>query len=549
MRYRLAVLILVSLALFAQTADERLSATRAELSRSYSYLESALQEKRFDDALSVVLPEATIIQGNVTIPFRVMVDQMKKTLEAGAIIKQNTTITSVTLAGSEAKVSRRSEGTVTIAGRNRTGIDLSEDTWVYTPDGWRLKSSRILGSKEVVPATTAAMAKDVASDLNDYARPLDDLAPLADAIGDARIVALGEATHGTHEFFTTKARIIEYLAETKGFTVLAVEGNWPEVLAIDRYIKTGTGDPKDALARLNTWPLFTKEMLDLIESMRAYNLKASTKLTFTGFDMQSFSGALARVVTFIEHTSPGQLAAVNASYQQVRELGPRRSYSDPHAKGAAEAAREVVGLFDKARDAMVAASTYDQWRDAKQAADIVFQATAARIEGQSLSYRDEMMAQNADWLLTEAHSTEKMIVWAHNGHIALNPGEQGKSMGALLRQRFGENFYSVGFALAGGEVRAVGSDGLSIYHMPPAPEGTGDEVLALARLPSFFLDIRRLPEDSFLWKWLIEPHRFYTIGARWNDALPDSNISVFSPSRSFDGLVFFREGRASTQIQ
>jgi len=88
------------------------------------------------------------------------------------------------------------------------------------------------------------------AELDRYAEPLDDLAPLAEAIGDARVVALGEAMHGTHEIFRAKRRIVEYLARTKGFTVLAVEGNWPEALAVDSYIKTGEGDPRGALAQL-----------------------------------------------------------------------------------------------------------------------------------------------------------------------------------------------------------------------------------------------------------------------------------------------------------
>ena len=98
-----------------------------------------------------------------------------------------------------------------------------------------------------------------------------DLAPLKQIIGDARIVSVGEATHGTREFFQLKHRLFEYLATELGFTIFAIEANWPESLAIDEYVQTGKGDPQKALDGIYFWTWNTEEVLDLIRWMRRYN--------------------------------------------------------------------------------------------------------------------------------------------------------------------------------------------------------------------------------------------------------------------------------------
>jgi erythromycin esterase len=100
---------------------------------------------------------------------------------------------------------------------------------------------------------------------------LNDMSQLGSVIGSARIVAMGEATHGTREFFQMKHRMLEYLVEKKGFTVFAIEANWPESLAVNDYVLSGKGDPAVALAGMYFWTWNTEEVLDMIRWMRKYN--------------------------------------------------------------------------------------------------------------------------------------------------------------------------------------------------------------------------------------------------------------------------------------
>ena len=113
-----------------------------------------------------------------------------------------------------------------------------------------------------------------------------DLEPLRHIIGDARIVSLGEATHGTREFFQLKHRLLEFCVSELGFTIFGIEASYPECLRINDYVLNGTGNPAEALAsqRFSTWD--TDEVLALIEWMRAWNRTQARKVKFYGFDMQ-----------------------------------------------------------------------------------------------------------------------------------------------------------------------------------------------------------------------------------------------------------------------
>jgi len=122
-------------------------------------------------------------------------------------------------------------------------------------------------------------------------------------------------------------------------------------------------------------------------------------------------------------------------------------------------------------------------------------------------------------------------------------------MGAWLRSKLGTAYYALGFSVAGGEVRAVGPNGLANYAMPQAAQDTGDGVLRLSGMPSFFLDLRSLSKTGDLSGWMAAPHSFYAVGALWNQASPESNKSVFAMSSTFDGLIFIRNGHAVSGLE
>lgn len=541
MRWRATALAaFLCLPLWAQSGTGD-SEVRIELSRLYAQIDSGFEHGRVEDALRLALPDAMVRHGAAEVRFAAALAQMRQAFQSGAVVKQRSIIVSLNVSGATAHIVRRSEVTLTMGSTSHSGVEQSEDTWVRTPEGWRLKLSVDLGSKETIPTSTPEHPDAILAEINRHAHPLDDVAFVADAIGDARVVALGEATHGTAEFSAARARMTEYLLTHMGFTMVAVEDNWTEVLAVDRYIKTGEGTAQDALSQLKGWPIRTRETLELVNAMRAINIKHPGKVTFAGFDMTWAEAAREMATAYARRAAPDQLPQVEKCYRDVIALGPRHPGPDANAKSATESARKVVDLFDNLK-----VSHDDHWRQARQAAEIVNQATAFRIEGQSPGYRDEMMARNVQWLCARERATERIVIWAHNGHISGDPGALVKPMGALLRGTLGRQYYAIGFAVAGGEVRAVGSKGLGVYTMPPAGDDAGEALLARSSLSAWFLDLRRLPEQGAAAAWFRQRHRFYTVGARWDEKLREANFSVFPMAESFEAIGFVREGHASS---
>lgn len=165
-------------------------------------------------------------------------------------------------------------------------------------------------------------------------RGFDDLQPLAKVVGDAKIVALGEATHGTREFFQLKHRLIEFLANQKGFTIFSIEANMPEAYRLNDFVLNGNGDPKQLLKGMYFWTWDTEEMLAMILWMRDFNRSGKGRIEFTGFDMQTPNVSMDIVRGFVKDHDPSYLDPLNQTYSQVAGL---RKAENGHAFGVATA--------------------------------------------------------------------------------------------------------------------------------------------------------------------------------------------------------------------
>ena len=548
--------------LLAQTSgvsreDAGTPEVREMFQKLYSQMDAAFAQGKWDDLLAMALPDARV---KWPLPMSYKDSLPRKEFEAGIKFIRRSTVEAVKMIAGEAVVSIRGETTINSPNGNRVSRNTFSDTWTQVDGVWKLKEQNRVSFQAVVPPTDARTAQVVAAELKQRAVPLaavragvpfDDLRAFGQAVGDARIVSLGEATHGTREFFQMKHRLLEYLVREKGFTVFAIEANWPESLAVDRYIKTGEGDPKAALAGMYFWTWNTQEVLEMIEWMRAYNKAPGSHamLSFTSFDMQEPKVAMESVIEYLRRYSAG---SVEADYESLRDVsgGSGEMYKESASKAATQA-EAVLKLIDSRQEELVKASSVSAWRDARHAADIARQAATMRITGNGAPYRDQMMAGNIEWILREEHPAEKIVLWAHNNHVGTDRVEQpARSMGAWLRQKFGPQMYTVGFAFSTGEVRAIGrggdaSYGVTNYIIPALPADTGEAVLRSAGLPLFFLDLRSVPPVGTLGQWLAQPHRFPEIGAIWYTDKIENNLPARTMSKAFDGLIYVEEGHAS----
>ena len=141
--------------------------------------------------------------------------------------------------------------------------------------------------------------------------PHDDLGVLRDLVGDARVVSLGENTHGTRDFFEMKARILRFLVEEMGFDAFMIEATWPESNRLDRYVRTGEGDPDVYLTGLYFWTWRTESVLEMIQWMRSHN-DAGGSVGFYGFDMQYPGMALDNVIRYVADVDPAVVGETEA---------------------------------------------------------------------------------------------------------------------------------------------------------------------------------------------------------------------------------------------
>ena len=362
-------------------------------------------------------------------------------------------------------------------------------------------------------------------------------------IGDARVVALGEATHGTREFFQLKHRMLEFLVEKMGFTAFAIEASLPEAFDIDHFVLTGEGDPPAALRALYFWTWNTEEVLDLIRWIKDYNSDPShpRKVRFYGFDIQNESMAAERVLSYLERVDPDFWAQAVGRVGEISDPFLVRSFRvRPEEQRRASAAflGKVLERFDENEAEYTGATSPTEWALARQHARVAQQAILDRIEP---DLRDEAMAENILWILDQEGEDGKLVVWAHNGHVGTESGR----MGGYLRDSLGTDLVSLGFVFSRGSFRAMDStqEGrLREIEVGIPPETDLGATLARAGVPLGLLNLRQLPSGSAALEWFHAPQAYRHIGATY---YPDWQFSLMMVPEQFDGLFFVEKTSAT----
>ena len=342
----------------------------------------------------------------------------------------------------------------------------------------------------------------------------NDLAPLHPLVGNARIVSLGEATHGSREFFTMKHRILEFLVEEKGFTVFAIEANLPEADRVDDYVMHGTGDAKSALAGMYFWTWYTEEVLDMIEWMREYNLRRGDKppVRFRGFDPQFAHYAVEEVEAYVARVDPARSAEYKARFDCIRAFRVPSGYTTlpfTYRNQCFAQIGDAYKAFSARREEYTSRSSAEEYERFHRYATVIVQAESI---WSNRVNRDYYMAQNVEWLAEVAHPGEKLVLWAHNFHVGTY---SGSSMGSSLRQRYGSEMVIFGFSFDRGGFTAIGSGMLGPQLQPDGPATGWEAFFRKAEKPLFFLDLRR-PFSPQAAAYLAQNQRMWSIGASWD---------------------------------
>lgn len=366
----------------------------------------------------------------------------------------------------------------------------------------------------------------VASDLASAVVPLtggrSETDALFETIGEAPIVLLGEATHGTHEFYKARAELTKRLIAEKGFSAVCIEGDWPDAYRVNRYVRGANDDAEaaDALGgfkRFPTWMWRNADVLDFVGWLREHNDFCQTSLRpktgFYGLDLYSMYASIDAVLAYLEAIDPAAAAGARRHYECLTAYSeyPER-YAIAAARGWEPRCREEVlaALLDIQRKAASYARldgrvAEDQYFYAEQNARIVTNAERyyrAMIDDSASTWnlRDEHMADTLERLLhhlARERGTAKAVVWAHNSHVgnaeATSMSLRGETnIGALTRRRYGDAAVAVGFSTYAGSVTAA-----SDWHAPeehksivPARPDSYECIFHELGVPRFWLGLR-----------------------------------------------------------
>ena len=415
-------------------------------------------------------------------------------------------------------------------------------------------------------------------DLRAAAHPLDgtesDHRPLLDQVGNARLVLLGEGSHGTHDFYHERAEITKRLIVEKGFGAVAVEADWPDAYRVNRYVR-GEGDDRDANAALSgferfpTWMWRNTVVLDFVEWLRNANdsRTVNAKTGFFGLDLYSLFNSMRTVVEYLERVDPEAAKRARYRYSCFEHFGEdSQAYGyvasfDLSRSCEDEAVNQLVEMERRAME-YLRRSGGDDFFDAEQNARLVKNAeeyyrSMFRGRQSSWNLRDTHMAETVDSLiayLERHHRAPKIVVWAHNSHLgdarATEMGARGElNVGQLIRQKYGSDVVLVGFTTYTGTVTAATDwdDPGEQKRVRPALPDSYELGFHDLGIPRFFLQLGDLAARSAL---LAKPRLERAIGVIYRPETERvSHYFRADLPQQFDAIFHFDHTRAVEPLE
>src|SRR5271169_4407631 len=361
--------------------------------------------------------------------------------------------------------------------------------------------------------------REVVKTIRRAAHPLSgdtaDFDPLLQKVRDARFVLLGEASHGTHEFYRLRAQITKRLIAGKGFTAVAVEADWPDAYRVNQFVRFEGEDEEavDALAgfrRFPAWMWRNADVLDFVGWLRNYNEhRHSKRVGFYGLDLYSLHASMRAVLDFLDKVDPEAARRARYRYACFENFGEdTQAYGYSASFGLSKSCENEVTVqwMEMRQRAADLAS-----RDGRVARDAFFFAeqNARLVKNAEEYYRSMFHERTSSWNLRDTHMAEtlealthhlgpksKIVVWAHNSHLgdarATEMGQQGElNLGQLVRQRYGREATLVGFTTHTGTVTAASGweAPAERKHIRPAPPGSYEVLFHETGIENFLLTL------------------------------------------------------------
>ncbi len=440
----------------------------------------------------------------------------------------------------------------------------------WAVDGVEVPTRRAPQPLQVVPDKRRRLSGLIAASCEPFSTIDDaDLSGLLGRIGDARVVLIGEASHGTSEFYRMRARITKELIVEAGFDTVAIEGDYPDTTSIDAVIR---GRPRPELrtppfSRFPTWMWQNEEMRGFVHWARDFNRSAGGErppVSIHGLDIYSLYNSIGVVLDFLDRVDPEAAESARVRYGCFSpwETDPAtygRAAVSGRLKGCEE---EVVRTLSELLENRVKYAL----EDGDEVFDVERNATV--VKGAEQYYRVMYQGNRESWNLRDRHMFDTLeavmahrgaacraVVWAHNSHVGFAPatemGVRGElNIGQLARERWGQGAYNIGFGTDSGTVAAASNwnDALQIMSVRASHEDSYERLCHESGVGTFLLPLRQ-PFDPELASSLRQPHLERAIGVIYR---PETEILSHyfqaSLSSQFDEYIWFDRSNAVTPI-
>jgi len=429
--------------------------------------------------------------------------------------------------------------------------------------GWEEETTGVASAVRAEPSLS-----ELVYDSSEHFASIDrvNLDKLLERIGDSRLVLLGEASHGTAEFYEMRARITQELIEKKGFTAIAVEADWPDAAHIDHYVHGTYPNPlleSPPFSRFPNWMWANRSVLEFTRWLRAHNEKvaaAHDKVGFYGLDLYSLSSSIEAVLGYLDAVDPETAQVARVRYGCLTPW-----MSDPGLYGQVMMTRRyreceddvVANLQDLLRNRLdYIKADGKRFFDAEQNARLVTNAeryyrTMYYAENNSWNQRDSHMFDTLQSVLAFRGPQSKIVVWEHNSHIgdarATEMSARGEyNIGQLVRQKYGDAAYLIGFGTDHGRVAAASEWGgpMEIKQVQPSHIDSYERVFHDVRTDNFMLPLRK-PLKEVTRQRLLPERLERAIGVIYRpEAELQSHYFYASLPRQFDEYIWFDETRA-----
>lgn len=362
---------------------------------------------------------------------------------------------------------------------------------------------------------------------------------LKNVFQNVKIFGFGEATHGTKEFFDLKHKFFKYLVNNYNLKIFAIEANFGDCLAINSYIRKGEGNPKELLSKINYWIWNTDEMLSLIEWMRLYNSNKipEEQLSFYGIDVMNCENSAALLKEYLQNNT------VSNSQKYIDVLNKYISKKESEELNKQDLKEHFLILKELELNLKNLGNLYS-W----QLNNSILEFISMKIDF-SQSLRDKLMFDNVDWLVKNNDVDNKIFVWSHNFHINKYkiPFTNDFSMGYYLKEKYLNEYYSIGFDFGSGKFNAfdIKTKKIQKYLIEEPLKKSSTEIFNKCAYNIFFLDLNNKNNSLELENFLTSKVFYRAIGSTYNPKMIEKGKLI----DTFDGIIFVKNTNESSLIE